>query len=101
MRNLLLSSLCAFCFFQSNAQNYSYSFEGNLSTEQIVELEKSINALNGIEYCKIAVKSEMNGEVFLYIASKSRENESEFSAADVKNILHQFNLTPKEFIETK
>lgn len=101
MRNLLLSSLCAFCFFQSNAQNYSYSFEGNLSTEQFTDLEKSINALNGIEYCKITIKSELKGEVFLFITSKSKEDEREFSPSEVKNILHQFNLTPKDFIESK
>lgn len=103
MKTFFLLLICTLGYGHIQAQDYIYSFQGSLDAEQVSQFEKSILAVEGIKECKINLKSEIKGELFLFLetAKNQKENELEFSAATIKKVLLQYNLTPIEFIESK
>ncbi|MDG1333388.1 MAG: hypothetical protein P8P74_13715 [Crocinitomicaceae bacterium] len=96
-----LALLCAlFLGSQLFAQSYSYSFEGNLTSDQLIELESECKRIPHLEACKVKYKPESNrGE--LIFRTDSREDRSEksesFTPIDVKSLLLNNGLTPLDF----
>lgn len=99
--------LLVFCFaitsLSSYAQKYAYSFEGSLTTIQVQELESEILQLKSVASCKIKLKDETKGEIFLELAPSPARAESEegFSPTDIKRMLISKDLMPLNFIELK
>ncbi len=82
------------------AQSYSYSFEGNLTPDQLTELESKCRAIPHLSACKIKYKPEANkGEIIVRTdTSEERREKSElFSPLDVKSLLMQNGLIPLDF----
>lgn len=96
-----------FCFlvtaFTALSQNYAYSFEGELSTKQITELEAEIKNIKTVSSCKIKMKDAFKGQVYIEISPESQraEGSSQFSPVDIKKLLISKDLMPLNFIELK
>jgi hypothetical protein len=97
----MLTLLCAvFLGTHLFAQSYSYSFEGYLTPNQLIELESDCKKILHLEACKVKYKPESNkGEIIFRTDSpEERSEKSEtFTPIDVKSLLLNSGLTPLDF----
>lgn len=88
------------------AQDYSYSFSGNLDISQISNYEKECLKFNQVESVKIKYKADsQKGEVIIITKDipkdQSRQGMELFSPIDIKKFLISKGLTPINFKEIK
>lgn len=100
---MIKSLLTLFICFSTTllfSQNYSYSFQGKLSPENESILLDKIEAVEGVEYCKLRYKSDSErGEIILSTMKKDVRSEDQevFTPAAIKVILVELELQPIEF----
>lgn len=103
MRNLLCHVFFILLGFASYGQDASYSFEGQLSEDQQVELQRSIEALPGVASVKLRYKADsMRGEALLFLDpvredQRAEANASPFTPVDIKGIFAGFNLSGLDY----
>lgn len=85
----------------SNAQNYSYSFKGDIDSIGVVNLAEKLSSLEGVETVKGRFKVEKSvGEFLIYSSNfKDKSNPYPFDPSKFKAILLENNLTPLKFKE--
>lgn len=100
-RILLLFAISFGAITFSTAQNFSYSFEGDLDSNSVVILAEELSRLEGIETVKARFKVEKSAGEFLIYSTNFRDktNPYPFSPSKFKAILEENNLTPLNFIE--
>jgi hypothetical protein len=102
MKNSLLLLFAFLCTFTAFSQNYSYSFEGSLSSDELHSLQVKCDAIPFVSTCKIQYKIEAGrGEVkFRVLSAKERPDKSEqFSPIDMKRVLIEAKVQPLDFIQ--
>lgn len=99
MQKLAIAIVAFFCVHFSIAQDYAYSFKGLLSASQQESFEKELSSIEGIAGVKIKIKEEKEGGVILIELSEDTgyEGGQLFNAANVKNLLLDYQLTPLQF----
>lgn len=86
------------------SQHYAYSFSGDISSDQISQIEERCAALPEVTSAKLRYKDDSHkGEVFVHVEPNNSQGEARlaFSAADLKKVLQSFGLSPIDFIELK
>ena len=85
----------------SSAQNYSYSFQGDIDSLVVVDLAEKLSLLEGVETVKGRFKVEKKAGEFLIYSSnfKDKTNPYPFDPSKFKAILIENNLTPLKFKE--
>jgi hypothetical protein len=102
MKRMLMLLCAIFLGLQLHAQSYSYSFEGNATPDQLLELESDCNKLAHLLTAKVKYKVEATkGEIIFRTDSpEDRTEKSEtFSPIDLKTLLLNRGLTPLELIQ--
>lgn len=87
-----------------NAQTYSYSFSGVLSSEKRSKFNKEISELHSVFTVDLKIKTDSEkGEIVLSIdpSNDRGENEHPFSPVDLKSIIIAYGLEPIEFRQIK
>lgn len=92
-----------FFVFGSIGQTYSYSFKGELTSSEQIEIVEKIEQLSAIQNTKIRYKEDRRAGEFIFEIQTSERAESDvqFSAQDLKSILVSYELEPLNFIELK
>ena len=104
MKKLIIFSAFVFIAQFGFSQNYAYSFSGALTTEQITQIEKHCSSQPEVTSAKLKYKlGSQKGEIILFVEPNNSSNEGKvgFSAADIKQVIQSFGLTPIDFIELK
>ena len=104
MKKLIIFSAFVFVTQFGSSQNYAYSFSGALTTEQIAQIENRCSEQPEVTYAKLKYKLDsQKGEVILFVEPNISAGERNvgFSAADIKQVLQSFGLTPIDFVELK
>lgn len=85
----------------SNAQNYSYSFKGDIDSISVVNLAKQLSSLEGVKDVKARFKVEKSAGEFLIYSSnfQDKSNPYPFDPTKIKAVLIENNLTPLDFRE--
>ncbi len=85
----------------SSAQNYSYSFKGDIDSIGVVNLAEKLSHLEGVEEVKGRFKVEKSAGEFLIYSSnfKDKSNPYPFDPTKIKAVLIENNLTPLDFRE--
>lgn len=99
MKELLFGALLCISSF-SFAQNFSYSFSGEIGNSQAFsKIDKELKALPGVKSVELKYKSDSKkGELILFVEENNTgDNPSEFSAADIKAVLLKNGLSPIQF----
>ena len=83
-------------------QTYSYSFKGELSTENIHSIEKECSGLTEVKWTKCRYKVDRQaGELIIEVKKGNpedrREDKQLFSPIEVKQMLRAHNLEPLDF----
>ena len=102
MKKILLLGAFAFAVLNASAQDYSYSFQGEISDFE--KIESALLALPEVEKVKVRIKEGQKvGEILFFLGRKesSPENQDGFSPVDVKRILIESGLQPNQFTELK
>jgi hypothetical protein len=103
MRILLCQVLFVFLTSISFGQDASYSFEGQLSESQQVEIQQKVENLPGVRTAKLRYKQDsMRGEFMLVLDPVQDDQRGEaqpaaFSPVDLKAILSEYALLSLEF----
>lgn len=97
---------CSFCALTSFlfSQSYSYSFDGELSSEKQIELSNAVLKVNDISSCDLKYKPDSKkGEIIFYVKESEIRSESsnEFSPVQIKGILIEYQLSPLDFRKIK
>lgn len=103
MRGLLIIALLCISSF-GFAQNYSYSFSGEIgNSDSYKKLNDELKALPGVKTIELKYKNDSKkGEFVIFVEETSTgDNPTEFSAADLKAILIRNGLSPIQFRELK
>lgn len=99
-KSILLAAFISLTSF-GFSQDYSYSFSGDFSSEQIELLESKVSKVNHVTAAKVKYKSDRNaGEILITVepvTKESQERDDVFSPADVKSILLDLGLNPISF----
>jgi len=92
--------ICGVATF-SNAQNFSYSFKGNIDSVSVVNLAEKLSKIDGIETVKGRFKVEKSAGEFLIYSNnfKDKTNPYPFDPSEFKAVLIENNLTPLKFKE--
>jgi hypothetical protein len=100
-RTLYLCALFLGITTFSNAQNYSYSFQGEIDSLEVMNLAEKLSDLEGVEVIKARFKVEKSaGEFLIYTNNfKDKTNPYPFDPAKIKAVLIENNLTPLKFKE--
>lgn len=100
-RIIFLCALFLSATTYSAAQNYSYSFKGDIDSTAVVDLAKKLSSLDGIETVKGRFKVEKSaGEFLIYSENfKDKTNPYPFDPSKFKAVLIENNLTPIKFKE--
>ncbi len=80
-------------------KQYQYSFQGQLTSQSISDLENKLAALQFVTMAKIKYKADsQKGEVFLQTKERTSTSESDegFNLVELKKLLISNNLTPIE-----
>lgn len=80
-------------------KQYQYSFDGQLNSQSIMDIESKLSALKFVTMAKIKYKADsQKGEVFLYTQERTATSESDkgFDLIELKRLLISNNLTPIE-----
>lgn len=102
MKKLIIFSFFAILSHFGFSQDYSYSFNGKIDSDQINLIEQRCSELPEVTSAKLKYKLESEkGEIIIHVEPIKAFGEArqEFSAADFKKILQSFGLTPLDFIE--
>ncbi len=93
----LLTLLCSCALTLAYSQEFTYSFNGNLSIDDLVRLKDSLSQLP-ISSDRIALKQEQEvGYLTFYCEENTNgENTSLFSLVDIKKTLIEFGLFPQQ-----
>jgi hypothetical protein len=85
----------------TSAQNYSYSYTGDIDSVGAVSLAEELSRLEGIETVKARFKVDKSAGEFLIYSSnfKDKSNPYPFDPTKLKAILLENNLTPLRFNE--
>lgn len=102
-KNLVITLGFVLCMNMLYAQQYSYSFSGQIEEEVLSAMVIDIAKLEGVKEVKWRYKPErMAGEVLIFTEeSKDRSNPFPFSPIRVKELMSERGLTPMEFTEIK
>lgn len=89
--------------FTGFSQLYSYSFFGEISPSNETEVMNLAKRIPEVKEVKIRLKAEKKqGEIiFRFEEIKSDEPTNSFSLKELKNILLEYNLTPKQLAKLK
>lgn len=104
MKKLIIFSAFVLIAQFGFSQQYAYSFSGTLTSDQITQIEQRCTAQAEVTSAKLKYKeSSQKGEVILYVEPKTSLGEARvgFSAADIKQVLQSFGLSPIDFVELK
>lgn len=104
MKKLIIFSAFVFVTQFGFSQNYAYSFSGALTTEQITQIENRCSEQPEVTSAKLKYKLDsQKGEVILFVEPNisAGEGNAGFSAADIKQVLQSFGLSPIDFVELK
>lgn len=104
MKKLIIFSAFVFVTQFGFSQNYAYSFSGTLSSEQITQIEERCAAQPEVTSAKLKYKlNSQKGEIILFVEPNNSAGEGSvgFSAADIKQVLQSFGLSPIDFVELK
>lgn len=84
-----------------SAQNYSYSFKGDIDSVGVVHLADKLSTLEGVNTVKGRYKVEKSAGEFLIYSSnfEDKSNPYPFDPSRFKAILLENNLTPLVFKE--
>lgn len=102
MRFILIVGILFGAICSSFGQNYSYSFEGNLTPELQDNLSRDLQLVEGVSSVKFKFKPDsQRGELILFVnVEKERaEEDLSFSPITVKSILLEYGFTPLDFIQ--
>ena len=101
MKNLFSLTLFLLLFSTAYAQNYSYSFDGELDQSAITKIENKCSEFESVTSTKIKYKEDaQKGEIIIFLVKKEgqrAEEDNQFKATDIKKILINSGLTPGEF----
>ena len=101
MKNLFSLTLFLLLFSTAYAQNYSYSFDGELDQAAITKIENKCSKFESVTSTKIKYKEDaQKGELLISLKTKSdkrAEADGQFKATDIKKIFLEANLIPGEF----
>lgn len=104
MKKLIIFSSFVFVTQFGFSQNYAYSFSGTLSSDQITQLEERCTAQSEVTSAKLKYKQDsQKGEIILFVEPNTTLGEARvgFSAADIKQVIQSFGLSPIDFVELK
>ena len=93
----LLTLLCSCTFTLANSQEFSYSFSGKISLDDVMRLKDSLSQFP-INTCDIKVKpeQELGYLIFSYKEIPLGDNPNIFSLTDIKRTLLEFGLIPQQ-----
>lgn len=102
--------LISFKFYSQSKGNgvevkkqYQYSFDGQLNSQSIIDIESKLSALKFVTMAKIKYKADsQKGEVFLNTLERTAVSESDkgFDLIELKKLLISNNLSPVELTST-
>lgn len=78
---------------------YYYDFSGELSATTISQIETEVNQLVNVSEAKVKYKEEKQlGQLVVIVIEKPRKSEGDilFQPTDLKKIISQYGLMPKE-----
>lgn len=104
MKNYIILLVFGLISLQGFSQNYSYSFNGEVSFDDIKKIEDRVAALPEVNSAKVRYKEDsQKGEILIHIVPSSERVESRvtFKASELKQILQSYGLTPSQFVELK
>jgi len=104
MKKTLLLIVCSLFFLVGYSQDYIYSFEGTTDLATIEKFETSLNAVTGVELCKVKMKeNSTKGQISIYLKPEvsATDLEKQFSPVFIKTLILEYNFTPLQFIESK
>lgn len=98
---ILTISLLSFVF-SSKAQSCSYSFNGALSIENKLEIERQLISIPGIKAGKVRYKEDLQrGEILIDLMeldeNRTEGSNQEYSPVNIKSLLIQSGLEPLDY----
>jgi hypothetical protein len=100
MKKLLLICVLFLGIQNIKAQTYSYSFQGIITSEEVIKIKEEILKLPQVKSCKINYKPEREGGEIIYqiqlISFKGEKDPNTFSPILLRDLLFQHSLTALE-----